>query len=332
MVWRTPVNEGIYLITCEVTNEDGLTASADLEVLVKNPGNVTTTPFAYYPLDGSAQDYSGNDHHGIVSGAQSTTDQRGQANRAYKFSAGSNIIYVDHKPVFNFQSAITLSCWVRLDAVTEESFIVSHGSWEERWKLSVTPTRKLRWTVKTANGTIDLDSSFPLALNQFYHFTVTYTGYAMELYVDGELDSFVAATGAMSTTSKAITFGRKDLAEENYFLKGTLDEVRIYNKALGPEEIRTLKTLWNEVTAAETDNETNVMVYPNPAHGSVVVKSLSPVKHINVIALTGISLDVPVVYDERENHYRVELGTVSGIFIIRVVTPGGIAYRKIVVE
>ena len=332
MVWRTPVNEGIYLITCEVTNEDGLTTSEDLEVLVKNPGNGTTTPFAYYPLDGSAQDYSGNDYHGVISGAQMTADQRGQANRAYKFSVGSNIIYIDHKPVFNFQPAITLSCWVKLDAVTEESFIVSHGSWEERWKLSVTPTRKLRWTVKTANGTTDLDSSFPLALNQFYHFTVTYTGYAMELYVDGELDSFLPATGLMSTTTKAITFGRKDVGEENYFLKGTLDEVRIYNKALGPEEVQTLKTLWTEVTAAENDKVAAVMVYPNPARGNVIVKSLSPVRHINVIALTGMSLDTPVVYDESENHYRVELGTVPGIFIIRIETPGGIAYRKIVVE
>jgi hypothetical protein len=78
-------------------------------------------------------------------------------------------------------------------------------------------------------------------LNQFYHFAVVYTGYTMELYSDGEMDTFVLHNGDVASTQKAITFGRKDVGIGNYFLHGSLDEVRIYDKALPPDEIATFK-------------------------------------------------------------------------------------------
>ena len=66
----------------------------------------------------------------------------------------------------------------------------------------------------------------------------------MELYSDGEIDTFILQSGDLASTQKAITFGRKDVDIGNYFLHGSLDEVRIYDKALPPDEIATLKSLW----------------------------------------------------------------------------------------
>lgn len=331
--WNVPQNEGIYTITCEVTNEDNLKATFQQQVLVKEPGNGTTAPFAYYPLDGNVQDYSGNGHDAAKEGTQPAADARGEANKAYRFSSGSDIIYVNNSSTLNFQNKITLSFWVTLDAVPEECFILSHGSWEERWKVSVTPTKKLRWTIKTSSGTKDLDSSFPLELNHYYHFAVVYTGYSMELYADGELDTFIANTGLMSTTAKAITFGRKDVAEPAYYLRGSLDEVRIYDKALAPDEIATLKSLWHEVTAAEDETSgSKINVYPNPSRGIITIDGARGIRKIKLLTTTGSTINASYSYDEIKNNYRMEFNTAAGIVIVRIETAAGIFYKKVSVE
>ena len=45
----------------------------------------------------------------------------------------------------------------------------------------------------------------------------------MELYSDGEIDTFISHNGDMASTQKAITFGRKDVGIGNYFLHGSSD-------------------------------------------------------------------------------------------------------------
>ena len=180
LTWTLPPTEGLYELTCEVTNADNLKVISKKLVLVKMQSTGTTTPYAYYSLDGHGQDGSGNGRDATVEGVQLADDPRGQPNRAYRFSSGSDIIFLNNSPGLNFQNSITLSFWVKLDNVPQETFVLSHGSWEERWKISVTPDKKMRWTVKTATGTKDLDSSFPLVLNHFYHFTALYSGYSLE--------------------------------------------------------------------------------------------------------------------------------------------------------
>ena len=330
--WNVPQNEGLYTLTCEVSNEDHLKATGQQQVLVKKLSDGSTAPFAYYPMDGDVRDYSGNGRDARREGTQQTNDARGEPDRAYKFSSGSDIIYVDNSPSLNFQNEITLSFWVKLDAVTEESFILSHGSWEERWKVSVTPTKKLRWTVKSPSGTKDLDSSFPLELDHFYHFTVVYTPYSMELYSDGTLDTFSAASGVMSTTTKAITFGRKDVAEAAYYLKGTLDEVRIYDKGLAPDEIETLKSLWNEVTAIPDETDREFSLYPNPSHGVVIIEHVQGVKRIDLLTITGAKIDASCSYDGAADNYHLVFNTRPGMILVRVETSEGVFYKKVSVE
>lgn len=234
LVWRLPEEEGLFSLSCEVINDEGLKSTSQVDILVKGRSTGVTNPFAYYPMDGDVLDYRGNGYHATREGLQPAQDARGEPGKAYRFTSGSDIIFVPNESGLNFQEQITVAFWVMLDAVTQESFILSHGSWEERWKVSVTPGKKLRWTIKTSSGTTDLDSSFPLALNHYYHFAVVYSGYSMELYADGVLDSFVSNNGPMSLTTKALTFGRKDTGTTDYSLKGSLDEVRIYDKALSP--------------------------------------------------------------------------------------------------
>lgn len=326
--WNLPQLEGLFQIFCEVTNSDGLKTTSSVSVLVKKSADGTTKPFAYYPLDGNVLDLSGNRHDATLQGAQLAEDPRGEIDKAYQFSSSGDIIFVPHEPILNFQDQITLSFWVKLDAVPQESFILSHGSWEERWKVSVTPDRKLRWTVKTSTGTKDLDSSFPLALNHYYHFAVVYTGYSLELYDDGVLDTFIEHAGQIATTAKDITFGRKDKGVSNYFLRGSLDEVRIYDKGLEPNEIATLKLLWNNITPVGESIHTDFFVYPNPSQGLLNIKSSKQIKNIALWDITGREVKPTQNYQEDKIHH-LTIDATPGILILKIETADGVFYRKI---
>lgn len=327
--WNLPQAEGLFPLFCEVTNSEGLKATSRVNVLVKKRSEVTTEPLAYYPLDGNVRDYSGNGYDATLEGAQLTADSRGEPGKAYRFSSGSDIIFVENETSLNFQDQITVAFWVKLDAVTEESFILSHGSWEERWKVSVTPDKKLRWTIKTSSATTDLDSSFPLQLNHYYHFAVVYSGYTMELYADDVLDSFLSANGPMSATTKALTFGRKDTGTNGYFLKGSLDEVRIYDKALPPDEIETLGALWNNtVTGIKEEMSDGFIVYPNPAYGVIYISGAGRITGVEVWDMRGRKVDASYSYRE-ESLLQVDVDPSPGIFILRIETDARVIYKKI---
>src|SRR5690606_13948336 len=118
-------------------------------------------------------------------------------------------------------------------------------------------------------------SSSPLELNRFYHFAVVYSGYSMEIYKDGELDTFIVNDGLITSTNKALTFGRKEQGIESYYLRGVLDEVRIYNAIVAPDEINGLKNKWNTIVASVEDELSKISAYPNPTEGDFFVSGVT---------------------------------------------------------
>ncbi|HEX8041465.1 MAG TPA: LamG-like jellyroll fold domain-containing protein, partial [Chryseosolibacter sp.] len=333
LTWELPDVEGIFEITCKVTDLDGMSASKKKLVLVKSPASGTTSPWAYYPLDGDVKDYSGNHRDASMVGVDATADARGEQGKAYLFNSGNDIIYLDNSSDLNFQDEISLSFWMKLEGLVEESFILSHGSWEERWKVSVTPDSHLRWTVKTNVGVRDLDSSFPLVWNQYYHFAVVYSGYSMELYAGGVLDTFLAHSGALGTTDKPLTFGRKDGTVTRYSLQGTLDEVRIYDVSLRPVEISTLKTTWNSVVTGAEEEEPGVAIYPNPAHGEFYVNGINMerIRRLSIFETTGRAVDFTMQSSGEQLHIAIQDQS-AGLLIVEIETASTVYHEKIFVR
>ena len=134
--------------------------------------------------------------------------------------------------------------------------MVSHGSWQDRYKLSVNPDMTLRWTVKTASGVVDLDYSMPLTLNRFEHFCVVYTGFSLELYHNGMLDTYKSLTGDMGNTAENLTIGAMTMSEQAYNYQGVLDELYIFQHAVSPKQVK--KLAYMEGVSHLTDINTTV--------------------------------------------------------------------------
>ncbi len=66
---------------------------------------------------------------------------------------------IANQPALNFGGAITISFWAYFTDFGQERFVISHGGWEQRWKVSTTTDQRLRWTINTTAGIKDLDAS-----------------------------------------------------------------------------------------------------------------------------------------------------------------------------
>lgn len=335
LIWKVPETEGIYAITSEVSNSFQLMAKAEIKVLVKYEDEGPTEALAYYPLNINVDDYSGNDYHANRNGTEEAVDALGNPGFAYNFSSGEDLIFVENEVSLNFENAITLSFWVSAGSVQHEAFILSHGSWEERWKVSITPERNLRWTLKTSEGVVDLDSSFPLANNQFYHVSVVYTGYSMEIYVGGILDTFKVHGGTILPSDQAVTFGQKGLEDTRFYLNGILDEVRIYDQALNPGEILTLKSMWIEevVTGNEPIQKPYLTVFPNPSTEEQIGFFYTgyDIREVYLFDMKGQRVPISFQATKYTGIIKYDI-SLSGLFILKIVTQEDIIFKKVVID
>ncbi|MBK9016405.1 MAG: hypothetical protein IPM82_21320 [Saprospiraceae bacterium] len=233
--WTAPATEGIYQITVTVQDDGGLSATKTTTILVKNFAPTSGDIIAWYPFSGSGNDISGNQLHGTVFGAIYGNDIFGNAASALSTDGFNDRVTVGNDPLLNAQNAITVSGWFKASQLPDkEVFLLSHGSWQNRWKISITPEKKLRWTVNTMNAVGDLDSDFSVQTDSFYHLTATYDGAWQTIYIKGELNSYRQLAGNIRTTTVPFLMAQMLPDNTEYNFKGILDEVKIFDYALLP--------------------------------------------------------------------------------------------------
>lgn len=240
--WRLPDAEGVFRITCKAANLSG-SSSAGTELLVRRDGGTEHEPLLYFPLDGNLTDYlSGQTSLNVPSGAAYT---EGRFGSALSLEGTGAYAYLPNSEELNFTEAVALALWVSPKASNgKEQFIVSHGSWQDRYKLSLNPDMTLRWTVKTSGGIADLDYPVKLVPGKLLHVTALYTGFSAELYIDGRLIAYKLLNGTIGTTDKDFTLGAMNTQEMEYNFTGLIDELRIYDAPLSPSQVRKLPTLF----------------------------------------------------------------------------------------
>jgi len=332
--WQAPATPAVANITVLVTNQDMLSTTVTIGALVKDTSLASQTPLIWYPFDWDNKNKIADRFHATVSGATKTDDARGISSLAYRFNSGQNIIYTENNTDLNFGDAVSLSCWVKCEQLGSERFIISHGSWQQRFKLSITPEGRLRWTVKTSTGVADLDGSSPIELNRYYHVTALYTGYSMELYVDGELDAFKAFSGTIQPSTKPLTIGRMDDVETLYALLGSVDEVKLWDKEIPVRQVEQLKNDW--ASPAGLIEEGHVArIYPNPAHSLIFVEFAGAIDAEKISIITPEGREVNDCRITRQNsRIMIEnLQATSGLRFLRIILKDGrMITRKLVFQ
>ena len=323
--WNLPASPGIYSISLTVTNSSG-TSTFTKSVLVKDLSLTTEpTPLIYYSFNGDTKNQAQDAYHAVSVNAVLTTGANGIVNTAYQFPSSAAYIYTPNEPALNFQDKIAISFWVKPDALpNNEQFILSHGSWEERYKVSITPDKKVRWTVKTTLSTVDVDADTILQTGKFVHFTAVYTGYSLELYRNGKLSAFKAQTGLIQTTAKSMTIARKDEGTSDYSFKGTVDEVRIYNVDLAQSIIHLLPTTFKLKAGIVDTIITLFKVYPNPFSNEfhISLPTGENISQIEVFDLVGKK-----VFLTTDSNTNIQISIQNGFYFLKVTADSGKSFQ-----
>ena len=88
-----------------------------------------------------------------------------------------------------------------------------------------------------SNGVRTLEGGTQLTAGSWVRLAATYDGAMQRLYVNGVQVSSRAQTGTITVTTNALRIGGSTTMSQ--YFNGTIDEVRVYNRALAVAEIQT---------------------------------------------------------------------------------------------
>lgn len=342
IAWIAPDSSGYFFINCSVYDGRGGMAQDSIGIVVRDSsGTQTGEPVAWYPFNGNAEDFSGLNNHGTVNGAVLSANRFGNVDCAYSFNGTSHNIRVPNNSSLNFTDAISVSFWMNASELysTRESYPISHGNWENRWKISIIPDKRIRWTIKTTDGIRDLDSQIKVSTNTWYHVVGLFDGQNIELFINGNLDAHTTFTGKILTTTIDLMIGQVLPNITQYNFKGILDDIAIYDYALSLEEITELYS----VTSRNRDNSGELPAsfhlsqnYPNPFNPATTIHyDIPQYGHVKlqIFDISGRLVETLVDENKPAGHYSVNWAAQnasSGIYLIRLIAGNYTAVKKCV--
>lgn len=221
---------------------------------------------AKWLFNGNAADATGNGHDGtlmtgIIGTADNhrdggvlpaaTTDRFGQAGNAYAFDQGA-YIEVPYSAALNPQ-ILSISLWINVKEAFADNYLLSLNKWNG-FKFQLQSDNFLFMTLKTSAATYDRDSNpGKMEVGAWHHAVVTAGNGTITFYVDGvqTRSESAAGTAFALTTPVNLAIGQilpkgilsfTDKTSPFYFssaafFKGSMDDIRYYNKALSADEV-----------------------------------------------------------------------------------------------
>jgi len=207
----------------------------------------------------TAYDRSGNNNNGTNSGATPTLGKLGQG---MSFNGTSSNIAIANNSSLKPSLPVTLSAWfrtedagVRQNIITTDTVSPYYGIW-----LQVSTTGKI--SISYGDGGTPgpesrrtKDGATTLSANTWYNVTVVINGPTdINIYLNGVDDG-----GTYSGTGDALTYSTGEMfigqaSASNSVFDGSIDEVRMYNRALSADEVTRLYNVGQ--TAINDSNNT----------------------------------------------------------------------------
>jgi len=184
----------------------------------------------------TASDYSGSGNHATTAGGPNWA--AGKFGNGFSFSGTSNSFSIPYSKVFDFgPDDFTVSLWFKTTSTAANSFLFSKdvpALSNNGIFVMLNSGVEGRATGWVYNERVD---SYKTGLNdgQWHHVVLEHSAGNMALYIDGTLEKsayFPAASAGV--TISALGMGGK--------FTGSLDDVRVYNRALSASEVQQLYT------------------------------------------------------------------------------------------
>ncbi|MEX0931534.1 MAG: LamG domain-containing protein [Candidatus Paceibacterota bacterium] len=178
-------------------------------------------------------------NNGLLKEATTTLRVNGKHGKALSLYGEREYVEIPHSNSLRTNSGAIALYVLPKDSKTSGIFAKGDGCVEACFSLSVRSNsfvleKKERGVSRTIlSGFVD-DA---IATGTWYHILVQFNPEGSQLYVNGELTSESDVSLDLNTNLYPITLGKSGFTD---YFKGNIDDVRIYNRELTDEEIRTL--------------------------------------------------------------------------------------------
>lgn len=201
----------------------------------------------------STIDSSGQNNNGtLTNNSFSTNSQSGKLVNALYFHGDVDVgmdgngdgdggyITIPDSSSLDISDSITMSIWFKVDEF-DHTFptLMAKGAQNYRFYFQES-TQKFRNRLDYAGATsVDLQSNATFDTDTWYHCLFTYDGTTRKLFVNGNLDASSIDVDSIVTNNDALVIGNFGEGGVRSF-KGTIDDVRIYNRALTEAEVSAI--------------------------------------------------------------------------------------------
>ncbi len=225
-----------------------LFAVASLTYAQVASADITSGLVAYYPFDGNANDASGNGRNGFVNGPALTADRFGQQNSAYSFD-GMDYIETRGMPSL---SSYTISAYVKDANLSDEGRIFSNGDWGEVFKGSIDLlVYGASPAILNQTGSSQVEYwSDQVITSDWTHVVATYddSTHIAKIFINGvEVIGHYQRGNSLPTPNQNPIYnfyiGRNGGGSAIKYFTGSMDDLRIYNRALSGTEVQQLYSL-----------------------------------------------------------------------------------------
>jgi hypothetical protein len=217
---------------------------------------------AYYPFNNSATDSSGHGNDGVAKNLTPATNRFDKANSAYYFDGASSFILVKDKQELRLNNTnFTLNMWINLDEYNVSSgsalLAKNSGPYQNGWNCSITGLGTANTNIGNAfynvSGGDDPHAvgDTVLGLHKWRMVTITYdlVLQTVSFYINGKFDHSTNGIPTPNAATAADLFiGKNSYIDPSgltppYYIKGKMDDIRMYNRKITTSEISKLYNL-----------------------------------------------------------------------------------------
>ena len=210
---------------------------------------ITNGLVAQYPLDGNTSDATGHGADGTPSLVVFETDRFGSPLKSASFNGSANSNIKINSTNWNLLPSFTASVWFKFDANagTVNPRVLSTSGYEIGTQTTG-GSRNIFFNNTTVNATaFTIYSSNSVPSGVWVHAVGVRTPNQMRLYLNGVLAGTTAVTGDPDYSRGLPEIGGNFGSDSDAF-SGSIDDIRIYNRALTPAEIRALYVRESQAT------------------------------------------------------------------------------------
>ena len=204
---------------------------------------ITNGLVAYYPFNGNANDESGNFRNGKVIGAVNVgRDRFGNTGKSGEFNDAIGYVDCGVDPAFDFPSDFSICLWFKTDS-SQISYLVSKYDHRSKGSYGVSCLNLIGGFVWGGNRDNFSQSNLvaDYADNTWHSLVMVHSVLnGSVVYKDGISKGAIPGSVGHSQFNLKESLKIGGLGSAGLFFKGSIDDVRIYNRALSDGEVKAL--------------------------------------------------------------------------------------------